>query len=244
MLLDYETIRNMLFFDIETVAEYETYEQLPPLEKSLWDKVSKRFLGDNYENESLLTKNECYRKNVGIYPEFSKVVTVSYGVAKIDIIAPENCTWDVREILAIDEKTVLLSFATVLNAAYTKNTNRILSGHNIAGFDIPFVIKRMLKHGIVIPTILINVIEAKPWEQKVYDTIRVWKFGSTEFVSLESICTFLGIETSKGGIVSGSSLNSYYYGVGDLNEKLTNISRYCTLDVQAGIKVVLRLAKH
>jgi hypothetical protein len=179
MLLDYESIRNMLFLDIETVPEFESYETMLPTQKKLWDKVSKRYLGEDYENASLEKKIACYRKNAGLFPEFARIVAISFGVIKLDIMNPENSTYDVRPLYNAVEKVLLQNFATVLEQAYSKNTNRILAGHNIPAFDIPFLIKRMIKHGIKVPSILVNIVEAKPWEQKVYDTIRVWKFGST-----------------------------------------------------------------
>jgi 3'-5' exonuclease len=240
MLLDLEKIKNMLFFDMETVAEYSSYNLLPDNQKALWDKVSKRYLGADYENASLEAKSLCYMTNAGLYPEFSKVVSISYGVVNVETYAPE-----LRIIVNPDEATMLSMFMKVLNVAFERNINRILAGHNIAGFDIPFLIKRMIKHNLVVPTLLLRIVEAKPWDQPVYDTIRTWKFGGTEFVSLDCICTFLGIDTPKTGMVTGSSLNTYYYNI-DIpqEEKLQNIANYNKADVLAVIQVVLRLAKH
>jgi len=245
MLVDYELISQMLFFDMESVAEYGSYELLPETEKTLWDRVSKRYLGEKYEEASLEQKINCYKTYAGLYPEFAKVVSISYGVVKVNIGDPENSEIDVRIIIAPDEKTILSTFVTVLNYAYSKNIDRMLAGHNIAGFDIPFLVKRIIKNGLVVPTIIVKIIEAKPWEQKIYDTIRVWKFGSTEFVSLDCICSFLGIPTPKVGVVTGKTLNAYYYDTTRTQEEtLKNIGEYNKADVFASAKVVMKLAKH
>lgn len=242
-LLSNTTLNNMFVFDLETVTNKPSYTELPTVEKTLWNKVAKRFLKE--DELLILDKNiECYRKNAGLFPEFSKIVSVAVGLMKGDFKTGQGTQSVVKNITLDDEKTLLLTFVKGLNEMHEKNPSLLLAGHNIAGFDIPFLVKRLIFHRISIPTLLIRCVEAKPWDQPVYDTIRVWKFGSSEFVSLDNMCNFLGIESPKTGVVTGETLSAYYYDTTIPRETvLQNIGLYNKADVVAVQSIVKELVK-
>lgn len=243
-LLSNEKLTNMFVFDAETVTRWPSYDQVPQEERVLWDKVSKRYLGEKYETASIEDKRNCYQKNAGLFAEFSKIVSIAIGAMKGDFVADVGTVRGLVNHTSDDEKTILEKFVENLKKAVASKNELMLAGHNIAGFDIPLIVKRLIYHRIPIPEILIRCIEAKPWDQPVYDTIRVWKFGSTEFVSLDAICFHLGIPSPKVGVVTGANLSEYYYNTTASREEiLANIAAYNKADVIAVMDVLKALVK-
>ncbi len=106
----------------------------------------------------------------------------------------------------------------------------LLVGHNIVGFDLPFIFQRCLA----------NNINAKPFidlgeyrVQGVYDTMRAWWLGDRRSrVSLDDIAWALGIESSKTGEVEGSKVFELYQA-----GKLQQIREYNLNDVRVTRKV-------
>ena len=69
-----------------------------------------------------------------------------------------------------------------------------LCGHNISGFDLPFIKHRAIINGMKPPITLLNAINAKPWEDCIQDTMLLWSQDRQKRVSMDSLCKALGIE--------------------------------------------------
>ncbi len=230
-----QNIANMLFLDIETVREYNTYAEFISV-KSIenWKKVAAKYYGDFLASEVDIKDEDIYLSRAPLHPEYAKIVCISFGFM---ILEGGVYTKKIYSISDIDEVNLLLKFADQLNKAFDKNLNTLICGHNVLEFDIPFIIKRMIKHSIKIPVILQNVINSKPWETKVIDTLRDWKMNSNkQMVSLDTIAEFLGIESSKSGVVSGSTLSKYYWELGAAS--LPEIANYCKRDISVSMEIV------
>ena len=65
---------NILFLDIETVSQFETYHHLPDDWKELWD-LKAQIINRNKEEE---TSESAYPR-AGIYAEFGKIICISCG---------------------------------------------------------------------------------------------------------------------------------------------------------------------
>jgi 3'-5' exonuclease len=72
----------------------------------------------------------------------------------------------------------------------------ILGGFNIISFDIPFLCRRYMVHGMKIPAIL-NTYGLKPREINHIDVMNMWKMSGIS-AGLETLCCTLGIPSSKG----------------------------------------------
>lgn len=228
----YQNLKNFLFLDIETVREYNTYEEfLTHRTGAGWERVAKKHMTD--EN---LTPAQAYNKKAALYVEYSKVISVCFG--KFVSEPTGEITPKIGALSDPSEEQLLRSVAGYLNKQSAEET--ILCGHNIKEFDIPYLIKRMIKHNIKLPQIIKNYLYAKVWDQKVTDSIYDWRTGSNRFMSLDSIAEFLGIESSKNGIVEGSMLGEYYWNDPQpLDVKTKTINNYCISDV----RVCMELAK-
>jgi predicted PolB exonuclease-like 3'-5' exonuclease len=108
-----------------------------------------------------------------------------------------------------------------------------LVGHNIIGFDLPFIFQRCLA----------NAITARPFVnlsdytvRGVFDTMHRWWLGARRNVSLDDIAWALGIESSKTDEVEGSKVFELYQA-----GKLNLIREYNLNDVRLTRKVYERM---
>lgn len=137
-----------------------------------------------------------------------------------------------------DEKKLLEDFSKILvkTTGFTKDSERMLCGHNSKEFDIPYICRRMLINGLRLPEIL-NIAGKKPWEIQHIDTMELWKFGDYKaYTSLALLCHVFHIPTPKDDI-SGADVARVYYEEGDLER----IKIYCEKDVVALIQLYLRM---
>ena len=82
-----------------------------------------------------------------------------------------------------------------------------LVGHNIIGFDLPFIFQRCLAHSIRCRP-FVNLGEYNV--RGVFDTMHRWWLGAKRHVSLDDIAWALGIESSKTAEVEGSKVFDLY----------------------------------
>jgi hypothetical protein len=109
----------------------------------------------------------------------------------------------------------------------------LIVGHNIIGFDLPFIFQRCLVNNISVrPFIDLSEFHVAG----VYDTMRAWWLGSRNRVSLDDIAWALGIESSKTSEVEGSRVFELYQA-----GKLAQIREYNLNDVRVTRKVYERM---
>lgn len=223
-MLDNIKAEDVLFLDIETVPAVPSYDMLGPAMQILWDKKSKQFKTPEQTSEDVYER-------AGIYSEFGRIICISVG-----LIREKNpYSFRLKSFYGDDEKILLEEFSVLLEK-YSKNGKEVvLCAHNGKEFDFPYIARRMIINGIIIPEILDNAGK-KPWETKFLDTMDLWKFGDYKnYVSLDLLTTILGIPTPKDDI-DGSMVAGIYY-----NEKdLIRIVKYCEKDVLAIAQVLLR----
>lgn len=71
-------------------------------------------------------------------------------------------------------------------------------GHNVHGFDLPFLKHRAIIHGIKPPHALMRAMSAKPWDGIVQDTMLMWSTDREKRVSLDKLCKAFGIPGKDG----------------------------------------------
>lgn len=110
-----------------------------------------------------------------------------------------------------------------------------LVGHNLIGFDLPFIFQRCLVHGISARPL---VDLAGYHVQGVFDTMHHWWLGAKRSVSLDDIAWALGIESSKTATVEGSKVFELYQA-----GKLQQIREYNLNDVRLTRRVYERMVQ-
>jgi len=223
-MLDNIKVEDVLFLDIETVPGSPSYETLDPVLKTLWEKKSKQF------RTSEQAATDVYER-AGIYSEFGKIICISVGVIK----DKNPYSFRLKSFYGDDEKVLLSEFSDMLYKFCRTNKEALLCAHNGKEFDYPYIARRMIINGLIIPEILDNAGK-KPWEIKLLDTMDLWKFGDYKnYTSLDLLTSILGIPSPKDDI-DGSMVAGIYYGEKDLNR----IVKYCEKDVLAIGQVLLR----
>lgn len=131
-----------------------------------------------------------------------------------------------------EEGRALEDFLTLMSD-YDVECDEIV-GHNIVGFDLPFIFQRCLVHGIAARP-FVNLGEYNV--RGVFDTMRAWWLGDRRSrVSLDDIAWALGIESSKTSEVEGSRVFELHQA-----GKLAEIREYNLNDVRLTRKVYERL---
>jgi hypothetical protein len=133
----------------------------------------------------------------------------------------------------VDEKRALTGFLNLLKD-FDPDTDEIV-GHNLLGFDLPFIFQRCLVNSISVrPFIDLSEFHVRG----VFDTMHHWWLGSKRFVSLDDIAWALGIESSKTAEAEGSKVFEMYQA-----DKLAEIREYNLNDVRVTRKVYERMVE-
>lgn len=225
-MLDKIQLENVLFLDIETVPEFETFSDLDETKKELFDLKTK------YQRKEEFSAEEFYDR-AGIWAEFGKIICISVGYFTFK--------GDVRHFRVTsffgDEGKILKDFSNVLNNHFSQ-PQHVLCGHNAKEFDFPFIARRMIIHNLPIPQKL-NLFGKKPWEVPHLDTLELWKFGDYKhYTSLKLLTNVLGIPSPKDDI-DGSEVAHVYY----VEKNIDRIVTYCEKDVIAVAQILLRLRR-
>ena len=223
----FNSLKNILFIDIETASGERTYSDLSERMKKAWDHKA-----------SLLDREtsagDLYFRKAGIYAEFGKIITIGTGFFFTD----ENKEWNfkVKCFSGHREKELLSDFIQLINHKYG-NKKLVFCAHNGKEFDYPYLCRRMLINGLNIPRAL-NLTGKKSWQIEHLDTLELWKFGDHKnYTTLDLLTTIFDIPGSKNDL-NGSQVNEVYYFE---EEGLERIARYCTEDVLATAQLYLKL---
>jgi hypothetical protein len=221
-------LHNLLFIDIETVPQHAQSSSLTDEWKTLWQqKASRLYVADGS------TEDEVYSSNAGIYAEFGKIICISTGYFFTDADKKMYCK--LKSLHNHNEVHLLNDFVLDCDKFVKSKKTIVFCGHNIKEFDIPYICRRMLANGLLLPKYL-QLNNLKPWETNLVDTMHYWRFGDYKnYTSLRLLSQVLGIPTSKDDI-DGSQVRDVYYKDNDL----PRIAKYCTKDVQTVAQIILK----
>lgn len=232
-----EDFKNWLFIDIETVSATDNLEEYAQtLGKNTMDHWANKtkYIRQNDPNHSEDTDSQLYQSHAALYPEFGKVIVITVGQVKFE---DEQPVAKIRSIYGDDEKRVLIEFMQMMNKIFSANGNVKLVGHNIKGFDIPYLLKRSIVNGVPIPYKL-QLQKMKPWENCLLDTSEIWKFGTySGGSSLSLICDLLQIPSPKENMYGGEVTTAYWQ-----EHRLEDIKEYCEADVMATMNMMLKMS--
>lgn len=219
----------LVVIDIETVAQYPSFEKLPATWQQLWEEKTR------WQWEPEQTAADFYSERAGILAEFGKIVCVSLGYFRL-----EEGHWQLRlkSFAGTDEMTLLTQLLQALGKLLQAKKVRVwFAGHNIREFDIPYLSRRLLINGMELPAWL-DFQSLKPWDVPLVDTMQMWKFGDYKnYTSLNLLAACMGIESPKDDI-DGSMVNEVYWQENDLNRIVT----YCQKDVATVAQLLLKFS--
>jgi uncharacterized protein YprB with RNaseH-like and TPR domain len=220
------SLDHILFLDIETVPQQESFDKLEPIDQQLYTDKTK------YQRKEDVTP-EAFYDRAGIWAEFGKIICISVGYF---VNRTKGQQFRTRSFTG-GEKELLEEFAHLLNEHFSKR-NHLMCAHNGKEFDFPYIARRMIIMDVEIPEKL-NLFGKKPWEVPHLDTLELWKFGDYKhYTSLKLLTRILGIPSPKDDI-DGSQVRDVFYNENDIQR----IATYCEKDVVAVAQIVLKLRK-
>jgi uncharacterized protein YprB with RNaseH-like and TPR domain len=224
-------LTKILFLDIETVGVHPDWETLvkenEPLSfqfENYFDWFQKRFPEDADKPVGQMFVNRA-----ALVPEFARIACVSVA------FVTEKGETKMQSFSDTNEKKMLLEVQKLLYRV--GELGFFLCGHNVKGFDIPMLAKRMIMNGILPPKILPGH-DTKPWEVKALDTKELWQYGGYgSIASLELMCVCLGVESSKTMEVTGNKVHEAFW----IKKDIEGIIKYCEKDVSVLIDVIKKI---
>jgi len=225
--------------DIETLTLPDFRERVgPQLEKSLKLGNMRLEQQQRYLEDIVVEEERCYQLG-SLSATSGRVLSIAVHegpVAGLDFSGIEQRQSE--RVFGIDEdgaeqdeKKSLLAFLDYMKG-FDADTDELV-GHNILGFDLPFIFQRCLVHCISARP-LVDLGEYRV--RGVFDTMHHWWLGAKRFVSLDDIAWALGIESSKTATAEGSKVFELYQA-----GKLEEIREYNLNDVRVTRKVYERM---
>ena len=170
-------------WDIETGALPD--EKLKKLYK---EKTADEFAADcdkRWKPETIAAKYEEYK--ISGWAEFKDRAALSAVTGQIVAIGLKSEKG--TKILAGDESDIIKAFWSLYEKATA--ARRRMIGHNITGFDLPFLVRRSFILGITSPGGLLE--RGRYWSETFTDTMTVWGCGnSQDRISLHNLSTAMG----------------------------------------------------
>lgn len=217
----------LFFFDIETCGNYSDFETL-----KLEDGRGAKLFESKFEKMSWIDKydsiDDAYLNNGGIVSTFGKICCISFGF--ID----NSGNNQIKSFYGDDEKEIVTNFNELLKKIQTKNFK--VSGWRISYFDIPWLLHKLHKYGIV-PADIILSYDKKPWDMRIVDMFDDWKGKFAWSISFDEMCYELDIDSPKLEM-NGSQVHEYYW-----SGRLEEIKHYCEKDVLACIEASKKIYK-
>ena len=212
---------DILYIDIETVSVVPELEKGTQLYES-WE-YKMRYSRDSEKFEGTL--EETFKDKSPLYAEFGEIVCITLGKIKNEKIRLKSYASD-------NEKQLLIDFCNDLDK-FCASSNKIrFAGHACKGFDLPYIMRRLIINEIELPNIL-DTAHLKPWETTTIDTMELWKGTGFYGASLLNIATALGLPSPKVDI-DGSETSKTFW----IDKDLDRIVKYCERDVITVINII------
>ena len=224
-------LEKLLFIDIETVGVQPDWESLKKsnLELSFVFENYIDWFQKRFPEDADKPVGQMFVNRAALVPEFARIACVSVA------FVTEKGETKMQSFSNKNEKDLLQDVQKLLRRI--GELGFFLCGHNVKGFDIPMLAKRMIMNGLLPPKILPGH-DTKPWEIKALDTKELWQYGGYgSIASLELMCVCMGVESSKNMEVTGNKVHEAYW----INKDIKSIVEYCEKDVLVLIEVIKKI---
>jgi len=227
-------------FDIETLTLPDFRERVgPQLERQLRLGNMRLEQQQRYLDDIAAEEERCYSLG-SLSATSGRILSIAVHVGSIPGFEFDGLEQPQAEyVFGIDadgneepEKKALTNFLTFMKS-FDPEIDELV-GHNIVGFDLPFIFQRCLVHCISARP-FVNLADYNV--RGVFDTMRQWWLGDRRSrVSLDDIAWALGIESSKTADVEGSEVFDLYQ-----QGRLGEIREYNLNDVRVTTKIYERM---
>lgn len=209
--LDLDSLSHIVY-DIETVPFLE--HEYTAIQKEYVQRKMKQALGRNPDLDPVSEES----KIKGIDAFLAKIVCIGLSFPN---------TGGGTVALIGDEKDILTQFWERIG----KYGKPLFISYNGIKFDVPFILRRSMKHGIE-PTNreFLQIAKFIPFPPH-FDVMQQLS-GRDGYYSLKQACDFFGIPSPKDGAVVAESVSEAFY-----SGRISQIAEYCLRDLESTYKV-------
>jgi hypothetical protein len=243
--MNLKNVEKVLFLDIETVPQYEKFSEAPEIVQELFLKRFKyaheKILDSHLEvagngsvdtaSDETSVNEELWNQKASLYPEFAKIVCISVGMIY-------NGKFVKRSYASDNENELLTQFVSgkLIDKLNDLSGGTIFCAYNGEGFHFPFIAKRLIINGVMVPKVLFYP-NLKPWERNfLVDLKTIWKWDSYEpAVSFKLLAYSLGLSNTDE--IDATMIKDIYYSEKDLKK----ISTHCENDVELLYNAYIKL---
>lgn len=225
------SIYDMIFLNVKSVLEFPTLKALgeaKPEMQARWNYIAETYYSEkasaiiNSSVEDIKDiDEEIYKRFAVKYPEFMKIVAISYAKLYPDSTTELGMKRKIYKIAYNDEVKIIEEFMDILHSISSECSNAnppifdTFCGYNIINYEIPLLIKRFILNRNSIkrkelPLILKKRLVNKPWESGIIDAMNVWKFNGSSTTTLMLISDFLGLKKTID-VLPLDELSEYYW---------------------------------
>lgn len=227
-----EKIMKRIFLDIETLPTEEANREF--VENKTREKLLKR--GEELDNAKLVSLIQTALRETALRGSLGRLLCVGLIVEKDGALLHHGVFGQDRETCEfhLNESKTLAQFWNFLKKLRFDPQRDLIVGHNILGFDLPFLYQRSMIFSVP-PTF---ELEFNPYRsQPIYDTMRQWaKLNPREFIGLEELALAFGLECPKKGSVNGENMLEAY-----MQGRHKEIRQYCMADVRCTREIYYRM---
>ena len=225
--------------DIETLTLADFRERVgPQLERQMRLGNMRVEQQQRYLDDIAAEEERCYALGA-LSAATGRILSIAVHVGPIPGLEfPGLGSAESEHVFGIDrdgfeqsEKRALLEFLALLKD-FDCDCDELV-GHNIIGFDLPFIFQRCLVHEIQVRP-FVNLADYNV--RGVFDTMHRWWLGARRHVSLDDVAWALGIESSKTAEVEGSKVFDLYQA-----GRLEDIRDYNLNDVRVTRRIYERM---
>ena len=196
-------------------------------------ETAKASVAENIEAAKVKEWN-TFKDKAALSPLTGRVLAIGW-------INPSTAEYDCEYIFdnpvaPVPEKELIEDFLSMADAVLSDKGSLI--GHNIIGFDLPFLLRRGLKHGIRPPKTITNSL-AQYRPTNLIDTMLAWGFGSRteKYVTLDALAAFFGCRRKTG---DGKDFAKKFFGTAEEREEsLAYMQNDVTMTAQIARKMQL-----
>ena len=171
--------------DAETIAEIAANIK-PPANYSKPETIAK-WMDDNKEQ----AVKEAVHKT-GFSGLYGSIACICYAFDDGPVYSRSACDIGEAEMLVslfahIEEVTGIEHHTGMAHTSLT------FIGHNVIGFDLPFIKHRCIINAVKPPLAFRKAFDAKPWGSEVADTMLMWSSDKEKRTSMDKLCKAFGI---------------------------------------------------
>lgn len=208
-------VTNTLTFDIETIP------QLAPLSTIQQEELDRK-LNDRLQREPHLDEKAERSKMMGCSPYFGEIVCIGLKATK-------GVKTDSKALIGT-EVDILNQFWKILYSF-----NGLFISYNGKGFDVPFVLRRSMFHGI--PVVNKSFMDIRKYQKYPHFDLQqvLSDFDYKNVVGLRLATELSGIPSPKEEGISAKEVEAAYH-----EGRIDDIAKYCLRDVEATYLLYLK----